>query len=238
MQFLITICARGGSKGIPGKNIRKLGGKPLIFYSLDHAKSFLSHYNGDIAISTDSESIVELAEQYGIKTKYRRPYELATDKAGKIGAIDHVLNYYESSFSRKYDYVLDLDITSPLRTVDDLLQAFNILQSNPSAVNLFSVSPARKNPYFNMVEERTDGFVKLIKNTGNILSRQSAPKVYDMNASFYFYRREYFEKEYQIAITDSSLPYLIEHVCFDLDEELDFEIMEYLIQNNKLDFKL
>jgi CMP-N-acetylneuraminic acid synthetase len=240
MNILITICARGGSKGIPGKNIKEIGNKPLIAYSIEVANIFKNIYQStDIALSTDSDEIIKVAADFGLTTNYKRPEFLAGDTTGKIDAIKDVLSFYEKDKEMQYDYVLDLDVTSPLRNREDLGKAFNLLQNDKSAINLFSVSVANRNPYFNMVEQKENGYYHLIKPLDNaLLTRQSAPKVFDMNASFYFYKRKFFDMEYKGAITDKSLIYLVPHICFDLDHPIDFEFMNYLIVNNKLDFSL
>lgn len=238
MKILITICARGGSKGIPGKNIKLLAGKPLIEYTFEVAKQFKNKYsNVEVAISTDSREIIDIAELSGFEVPYLRPEIFATDKAGKIGAISDVLVYYEKLFQLKYDYILDLDVTSPLRSLNDLAKAFQLLRDNNLAYNIFSVSPANRNPYFNMVEEGEDGYYHLPKELKNkLVSRQSAPKVYDLNASFYFYRRAFFDKGFKTVITEKSMIYEVPHICFDLDHMIDFEFLSYLIANNKIDF--
>jgi CMP-N-acetylneuraminic acid synthetase len=240
MNILITICARGGSKGIPGKNIKLLNGMPLISYSIGVAKQFQSKYaNTDIALSTDSEEIIVVAKELGLDSDYKRPDYLASDTAGKIDAIKDVLLFSENKYTKVYDYVLDLDVTSPLRNLEDLLSAFDLILSNKNAVNLFSVSEAGRSPYFNMVEQKENGYYAQVKQPeGNVFTRQSAPKVYDLNASFYFYRRIFFDSGYRGTITDRSLIYLVPHICFDLDHPIDFEIISYLLENNKLDFSL
>jgi len=240
MSILITICARGGSKGIPGKNIKLLNQKPLIRYTIDVAKRFqLCVADTDIALSTDSEEIKKVAENCGLYTTYTRPDVLAGDAVSKVVTIVDVLQYYQQLQGKQYDYVLDMDVTSPLRNLNDLLTAFEILKNNPEAVNLFSVSPASRNPYFNMVEQKSNGFFAQVKiPETDISARQEAPKVYDMNASFYFYRKSFFEKGYKGAVTDKSLIYVVPHLCFDLDHPVDFEFLSYLMINNKLDFEL
>lgn len=238
MNILITICARGGSKGVPGKNIKPLAGKPLIAYSIAHAQAFAEKHKADIILSTDSQEIKQTAAKFGLKTDYQRPHELATDKAGKIGVIEDAWKYMEQKTAKQYDLVLDLDVTAPFRNLHDLEQALSQLQSKPEALNIFSVSPANRNPYFNMVEEDEQGYAKVVKNQGAIKSRHAAPKVYDMNASFYLFRRSYFESSWSISTTDRSLAYVMPHICFDVDEPLDFEIMEFLITHDKLDFEL
>jgi CMP-N,N'-diacetyllegionaminic acid synthase len=238
MNTLITICARGGSKGIPGKNIKRLSGKPLIEYTLEIAKKFKEyHPNVDIAISTDSIDILNVASGLGFEIPYIRPEKLATDEAGKVLAIYDVLKFYEDNFNLKYDFILDLDITSPLRNLSDLNEAFHIIQNNENALNIFSVNPSNRNPYFNMVEKGGDGFYHLVKkSSSDYFSRQSAPRVYDLNASFYFYKRTFFTLGLKSALTDKSLIYEMKHLCFDLDHPIDFEFLSFLISNNKIDF--
>lgn len=240
MAILITICARGGSKGIPGKNIKILNGKPLIYYSIKTALKFAEEFEGTkVILSTDDQQIINTVNElnFDIDTTYSRPLYLASDNAGKMEAIKDVKDFAEDKYKLTFDYVMDLDVTSPLRTVDDLMQAFNLLKSDAQAYNIFSVSPANRNPYFNMVEKNNLGYYTTSKQ-GSFLTRQSAPTVYDMNASFYIFTKAYFHKEFTGAITDKSLVFEVPHLCFDLDHPIDFEFMEFLFENNKLDFQL
>ena len=238
MNILITLCGRGGSKGIPRKNIKKLNNLPLLSYSIKHAKIFAEvHENVDILLSTDDNEIKDVALKYGLQTNYIRPDYLSNDTVGKIDVLKDALAYQEKEFKKKYDILLDLDITSPLRTQQDLNEGLQKLLSNDKALNLFSVSKPHKNPYFNIVEDKEDGYCKLVCPS-EIRSRQTAPQVYDMNASFYFYRRAFFEKKCVSAITHKSLYYVMNHICFDLDEPLDFDMMEYLLKNIKLGISL
>lgn len=237
MNILITICARGGSKGIPGKNIKILNGKPLIGYTIDIAKRFQEkHGNVEIALSTDSDEIMQVAEQCGLSSDYKRPASLGGDTVGKIDAIKDIVLYTENAKGIKYDYVLDMDVTSPLRTMQDLEEALELMETDSNALSIFSVNEAGRSPYFNQVEQKENGYFNKVKDAGIVLTRQSAPKVYDLNASFYIYRREFFDLDYKGAITDRSLIYLMKHTCFDLDHPIDFEIISILLENNKLDF--
>ncbi len=240
MNILITICARGGSKGIPGKNIKLIGGKPLIVYTIDLTNKLKTIWNTKVALSTDDMEIKSVAAEHGVYSNYLRPEYLATDAAGKIDTIKDLLLYEESLVDFKYDFILDLDVTSPLRTVEDLEKALQLMISTPTAKSLFSVNNASRNPYFNMVEEKASGFYSLVKTNpdGSVMTRQSAPKVYDLNASFYWYRRSIFDFDLKSPITDRSLIFVMEHVCFDLDHPIDFLFMEYLLDNNKLDFEI
>lgn len=240
MNILITICARGGSKGIPGKNIKNIGGRPLIAYTIETAKSFsLKTPKTTTILSTDSLEIKDVAKQCGLDTDYIRPDYLAQDATGKIDAIKDVLLYSEQESRIRYDFVLDMDVTAPLRNVDDLEAALSLLISDEKALNIFSVSNSDRSPYFNMVEKKDNGYYTQVKQSENaLLTRQSAPVVYSLNASFYIYRRSFFDLDYKGAITDRSLVYRVPHMCFDLDHPIDFEFMSYLIENDKLDFKL
>ncbi len=238
MNVLITICARGGSKGIPEKNIKNIFGKPLINYTIEIAKQLSLNYKAKMALSTDDKEIKLVAERAGLVTQYIRPSNLATDTAGKMETIKDLILYEESLVNFKYDYILDLDVTSPLRTIDDINKAFEKLKNKKEALNIFSVNKASRNPYFNMVEKNSKGFYSLVKTKSGILTRQSAPKVYDLNASFYWYRRTFFDLGLTSAITKKSLIFKMNHICFDLDHLVDYFFLEYLIENNKLDFEL
>ena len=238
MNLLITICARGGSKGIPGKNIKPLNGKPLIHYTFKIAKEFAKLYDADFQVSTDSIEILDCLEELGYQTSYLRPFELATDTSGKVPVIYNALIFAEKLNGKVYDYILDLDVTSPLRTLEDLSNALEKLISVHDAINIFSVSPATRNPYFNMVEEEGNGFVKVVKDSKGFKTRQEAPAVYDMNASFYIFKKAFFDDGYEKSTTPNSLAYVMNHICFDLDHPLDFTFMEFLLESNKLDFKI
>lgn len=234
MNILVTICARGGSKGIPGKNIKEINGLPLIGYSIKIAKEFAAKYGADILLSTDSEEIKSVAAKFSLITDYMRPKFLASDGAGKVDAIRDALSYAEKVNGKHYDFLLDLDVTSPLRTLDDLENAFRLISNSKDALSLFSVSQAHKNPYFNMVEENGEGYYSLVCQSDTVLSRQKAPNVYELNASFYFYKDTFFKGNYKGPITDQSLIFKMDHICFDVDEPIDFEFLEFLAINNKL----
>ena len=236
MNLLITICARGGSKGIPGKNIRPINGTPLIVYSIQHALAYAEKTGADIELSTDDDEIKSVAQEVGLSTDYTRPTELASDSAGKLETIQDIVFYAEKRNNKTYDYVLDLDVTSPLRTMEDLEKAFQMIEGRPDARNLFSVSFPIHNPYFDVVEENQDGFVDLIKKPeSQMATRQEGPRVYDVNASFYFYRRSFFDEDPMIII-GNTLAYLVPHMCFELDAMLDYELLEFLLREQKLDF--
>ena len=236
-NILVTICARGGSEGIPKKNIQLINGIPLMAYSIKMANSIAEKWQADIAISSDSRDIISIAAEHGLKTDYIRPEHLSGSTAGKIEVLKELLIFEEEKNQKEYDYIIDLDVTSPLRTLLDIENAFKALTES-DAFNVFSVSKASRNPYFNMVEQNKAGYVDLVKSKDSFLTRQSAPDVFDMNASFYIYRKAFFNQAFKSSITHKSLAYVMNHICFDVDEPIDLKIMEFLISNNHLDFEL
>lgn len=239
MKILITICARGGSKGIPGKNIKYIDGKPLIAYSILCAKKFAETINAKITLSTEDKIIKDEAAKFGLETLYVRSMELAGDDIGKIDVISDLVKYEEQLINDEYDIVLDLDVSSPLRNIADLKKAYDTLIKDKDCVTIFSVNNANRNPYFNMVESDENGYIHLSKKLDSpFLTRQSSPKVYDVNGSFYFYKRSFFNLGLKTPITSKTKVHVMDHICFDLDHLIDFDFMEYLIVNKKLDFEL
>lgn len=232
-NILITICARGGSKGIPGKNIKPVGGRPLLAYTVDVALKFAKKYNCEIILSTDSSDILRVGKECGITSDYKRPDYLANDTCGKPDAIKDALIWAETKNRKLYDFVIDLDVTSPIRTLEDIEKSVQMIQQNNEALTIFSVNPCARNPYFNMVQENREGFYSVVLG-GKYKTRQSAPKVYDMNASIYVYRRAALMCDNPRAVTERSLVYVMNHICFDLDEPSDYDYLSYLIENKKI----
>jgi CMP-N,N'-diacetyllegionaminic acid synthase len=230
LNILCTICARGGSKEVKNKNIRSLAGKPLISYTIKQALKWGKA--DDVIVSTDSEAIKSVAEKYGAKVPFKRPAKLAGDNASKLLSIRHALSEAERIFDKKYDIVVDLDATSPLRKIKDLDNCLKIfLKKRPK--NLFSVVKAHRNPYFNMVEEKKNGFVKLSKSLSKpVVRRQSAPAVYSMNASIYFFTGDFLLKTKNLMpFTDKTAVYVMDDIsAYDIDREIDFKFIEILIK--------
>lgn len=232
MKILGTICARGGSKGVKNKNIRELAGKPLIGYTLEYFKQWGKA--DKIVCSTDSEKIAEIAKKYGAEIPCLRPKELATDNASKLEALQHIVKVCEQQEKTKYDIIVDLDPTAPLRKKKFLDEAFNkFIKSN--ANNLYSVNKARKNPYFNMVELDKNGYSILCKKS-DVVRRQDARTVYEMNASIYIYNRDFLLKTNTLH-SDKTIIYEMPEVSsFDIDTEIDFQFVEYLIKSEVFKF--
>lgn len=229
-NILVTICARGGSKGVPGKNVRPLNGKPLIAYTLEQAKAW--NRPKDIVVSTDSEQIAQVVRGLGFEVPFLRPRELSQDETPKIPVIRHALIQAEALYQKTYDLVVDLDVTAPLREPGDLENCY-LKFCRTNSLTLFSVVPAHRNPYFNMVEISGDGYARLSKSLPQgVPTRQAAPKVFDMNASIYFYDRNYLLDEATTrAISSRSTVYeMAPESAYDIDREIDFKFLEFLMR--------
>lgn len=230
MNILITICGRAGSKGVKNKNTRKFLGKPLIEYSIAAAYHFKERncdYNVDISVNSDSDEILNMVNQYDL-TCIKRPEELAQDTSPKIPAIRYSLKFMEEKLNKQYDFIIDLDITSPLRKVTDIENSLSKIIENVTADVIFSVVPSRRNPYFNMVEDK-DGRMQKIINV-SFQARQQVPKVYDMNASIYCYRRKSLLHRLKQSPLEGVFDIFLmkDTAILDIDTEEDFELMEIL----------
>lgn len=180
MKILVIIPARGGSKGIPRKNIKPLNGKPLIYYTIDVAREIVA--DQDICVSTDDPEIIKCVEDYGLRVPFIRPAELATDMAGTYEVLLHALNFYEEQ-GKSYDVVLLLQNTSPFRTANQVKGALQLYRSDIDMV--VSVKECPANPYYCVFEENNEGYLHICKGDGNITRRQDAPKVYEYNGAIY-----------------------------------------------------
>lgn len=235
-NILITICGREGSKGVENKNIRNFNGMPLIMYTINQAEVFkevISEYEVDIAINSDSEKILEIARQKNCYVVERKKGN-ATDTAPKVPVIINTLEKMEQKTGKKYMYVLDLDITSPLRRISDIKKGLERIETNNFDC-IFSVVPARRNPYFNMVEKK-DGKVKKIVEQ-EYFSRQTAPEVFDMNASIYFYKGASLGNEIKKLPFDGKYDFFImkDYGIIDIDNEEDFYLTELIYKKHFMD---
>ena len=225
-KVLCTICMRGGSKGVPSKNLRELHSKPLMAYTIEHALE--SELFEHVVVSTDSNEIADKAKEYGAEAWFLRPAKLATDKAPKIPAIRHAFLEAEKNYGQQFDVLVDLDATSPLRLVDDIKDAYQQFCEEDADI-LITASPARKNPYFNMVE-RINERIQLVKKMDKIVvRRQDASLVYDMNASIYIWKREALLENETIFTDKTSLYVMSEERSVDIDTEMDWNFVEYMI---------
>lgn len=229
MKILVTIAARGGSKGVKNKNIRPLLGKPLIAYTIEQALKWGKA--SKVLVSTDSADIAEAAKIAGAQAPFLRPAELAGDAAPKVPVIRHAWREAEKLYGEKYDFVVDLDATAPLRKIADIEACLETAKARKPLM-VFSVVPAHKNPYFNMVELDGEGWARLCKRLpDSVKRRQDAPKVYDLNASIYVYSREFLEGDGLTVLTDRSAAHVMDELSgTDIDREVDFKFVEFILK--------
>ncbi|ASG68528.1 CMP-N,N'-diacetyllegionaminic acid synthase [Francisella halioticida] len=227
-NILCTICARGGSKGVKNKNIKLLNGKPLIAYTIEQAQA--SELFEHIIISTDSDEIADIAINFGAEVFFKRSTEMADDTAGKLDVIRDAFSRSEVHYRKKFDYLIDLDATAPLRDVKDIERSFKQFRKNNND-NLITAMPSRRNPYFNLVEQDKDGKVYLSKKlNSSVVRRQDAPKSYDMNASIYIWKRGSILKENSLFLEKTGLYVMPEERSIDIDTEFDFKFVEFLMR--------
>jgi CMP-N-acetylneuraminic acid synthetase len=221
-----TICARGGSKGVPGKNIRPLGGKPLIAHSVERALE--TGLFEIVAVSSDDDAILAAGEAAGAGLLIKRPDELATDESGKVPAIVHALLAVEAHLGRQVDILVDLATTAPLRWASDIADAVTLLEES-GATSVITGSAARASPYFSMVERAPDGTVHVSKRADPpYLRRQDAPAVYEMNGSIYVWRRDPFVAAPNVFYPDTRLLEMPAERSVDIDTEFDFRLAEFV----------
>lgn len=230
MNILFTICARAGSKGVKGKNIKDFCGKPLLAYSIAAYELFLERYTKEtdqiqLAVNTDSDILLKQMDELQVPyILIPRETELAGDVVGKKDVIRDTLVKCEQKLQIIFDTVIDLDLTSPLRTVDDIRGTLGSLLENPDADIAFSVTASRRSPYFNMVEQKEDGYYRTVEET-EYTSRQQAPVCYDMNASIYAYARSYLLSS--AACKRKAVIWKMKDTgVLDIDSEEDLELME------------
>lgn len=233
MKILFTICGRAGSKGFKNKNLKNLNNMPLVYYTLAAIRGFKENnpkYDIKVALNTDSIQLRRLAEGQNIFKNIEyvlRKEELAGDSVAKVEVIKDT--YLTIKEKMEFDVVIDLDITSPLRTVkniEDVLYNFKIREDYDV---VFSVVNSRRSPYFNMVEQGNDGFYKMICTT-DFTMRQQVPKCYEMNASIYAYRPMFLESNIKGTILDyhCGISLMQDYLVLDIDSEEDFVMMNYL----------
>ena len=229
MKYVALICARGGSKGLPGKNIKKLGGTPLIGWSIKVAKRI--ERVSRVIVSTDSEEIAEIALEYGAEVPFMRPKDLALDDSPEWLVWRHAINYLESRQGEKIEGLVVLPATAPLRSIEDVNDCIDEFEKG-EVDPVITVSEANRSPYFNMIVNDKKGYSSLvIQLKKGIVRRQDAPKVYDMTTVAYVVNTNFVKK------FDGIFEGMVKSVvvpperAIDIDTMLDFKIAEYLILN-------
>jgi CMP-N,N'-diacetyllegionaminic acid synthase len=223
VKAIATICARGGSKGIPRKNVLPFAGKPLIAHSIEQALA--CPLIEGVYVSTDDDEIADVARRYGAQVPYRRPAELASDDSAKIPAIEHLVAHLEQQ-GVVIDTVVDLQPTSPLRTQQDLAAAIGMAGQAELVV---TVTEPSHNPYYSLVEVEADGQLRP-SNPAKFVRRQDVPAVWGLNGSIYVWQRAALARAardgfWSVTMRPSVMP---RERSVDIDSMLDFEWAEWL----------
>lgn len=230
MNFLYLIPARGGSKGLPRKNIKPLGGRPLIEYSIEIARKFST--DDHICVSTDSQEIASIVENAGLKVPFLRPPTLSDDTANSRDVILHALDYQMNHYAIHYDAVVLLQPTSPFRKEGHLQE---MIKSYSNEIDMVvSVRESHENPYFSLYEENNDGFLRVSKPS-NITRRQDAPKVFEFNGSVYIINAESIRKKI-IGEFDHIKKFVMDDIhSLDIDTEFDWHVAEMIFDKSLMD---
>ena len=230
MRYVALICARGGSKGLPGKNVRLLAGKPLIGWSIRTAKQV--ERISRVIVSTDSVDIARTAREHGAEVPFMRPPELAQDDSPELSVWRHALSYLEN---QRYgmDALVVIPPTSPLRNVQDVCNCIDEFEKGGVDI-VVTVTDARRSPYFNMVTIDQDGYSSLvIPPTDSILRRQDTPDVFDMTTVAYVVGQQFVHEHdspFEGRVRSVHVP---RERALDIDTLLDFRIAECLIAGNE-----
>jgi N-acylneuraminate cytidylyltransferase/CMP-N,N'-diacetyllegionaminic acid synthase len=230
-MILATICCRGGSKGVKGKNIKFLKGKPLIAYTIEVAKQ--SSLINNLIISTDSREIADVAKQFGASVPFMRPADLASDTASKWPVFIHAVEEYEKYAGAQIDYLVDLDVTVPLKTSADIDGAIKLALSDSQIDVVITGYEPERNPYFNMMEVKANGFAEIVKQGDKpIVRRQDAPQVYSLTPAAYVIKRSaLYEYEHWSKARCKIHPMPRERAV-DIDTDIDFKMIEFLMEYN------
>ncbi len=222
--ILGAVFARGGSKGIPRKNIKPLAGKPLISYSVEMGLS-ISDIDAMI-VSTDDEKIAQIALQYGAEVPFMRPAALATDTAPELLSWQHAVDTYQKLFGKTVDVLVSIPSTAPFRVKEDVQAVIELLLRTDADI-VVTGCPARRNPYFNMVTMDMDGTARLIlKPEAVVATRQTAPVAYDLVTVAYACRGEYILHNPTLFGGKVKMVIVPAERSMDIDTILDWEIAE------------
>lgn len=229
MKALVVIPARGGSKGLPRKNIKLLHGKPLIGYTIEAALEIFSKV--DICISTDDVEIKQVSESFGIEVPFLRPDVLAQDTSGTHEVLLHALDFYRKK-DKEYDVLVLLQPTSPFRNAKHIKACFDLYA--PDLDMIVSVKKTNSNPYYSLFEENEEGFLVKSK-TGNFSRRQDCPDVWEYNGAIYVINIKSLENGSISSFQKIKKFEMDEINSVDIDSKLDFIFAEFLVsQNNSL----
>lgn len=230
MKVVALICARGGSKGLPGKNIRPLAGIPLISWAIKHAHSV--ERIDRVLVSTDSDEIADVAREAGAEVPFIRPAELAMDNSPEWLVWRHTLNYLKETDGAYPDALMVVPATAPLRIVEDLERCLNEFEKGDADV-IITVTDAHRSPYFNMVKVQDDGQVGLVISPDDaVFRRQDAPIVYDVTTVAYVAKPSFVINKNSVFEGRVSYVHIPAERALDIDTLLDFRVAECLMDSH------
>lgn len=231
MSYLGLICARGGSKGVINKNIRLVGGKPLVGISINVAKEI--EKISKIVLSTDSSSIAEVGKEFGAEVPFVRPISLSDDNSPEWLVWRHAIEYFEDQ-NDIFEGIVVLPPTAPLKVGADIIKCIELYESGEYDI-VITVSQAHRNPYFNMVEKSKSGSINLVIDSKNRpIRRQDSPEVFDMTTVAYVVKPEFIKNNNSIFEGKIGMIQIPVERSIDIDTELDLEIANFLYERNKL----
>ena len=230
-SILCTISMRGGSQGVQNKHIKLINGKPLMYFTIKQA--IRSKIFDHVIVSTDSKKILRIAKSYGAEGWFLRPKKLALNTSPKVPVIKHALFQAEEFYNKKFEIIVDLDATSPLRKIEDIINACKFFVKKKANM-LISGCKSRVNPYYNMIEIVNNKLKRAKKYKKNIYRRQDAPQTYDFNASIYIWNRKSLIN-FKSFFTKKTVFYeMPEKRSIDIDSELDFRLVEFLLKKKNV----
>ena len=232
MIRMASLCVRGGSKGVKGKNSLLLNGEPLLTHTLKQIfDSCLFDY---VAVSSDDDNLLKIASDYGCKDIVIRPGVMATDNAPKLPVVRHCVEQIEKRYDTNMDICVDFDATSPLRNIEDIVSVVQLCEEK-SVSNVITGMPSRRSPYFNMVELDNNSAPYLSKKPEkSVVRRQDSPKCYDMNASIYAWKRDVLFNNNSIFLDNTRLYVMPEERSIDIDTPIDLKFVEYLMSSDTI----
>jgi CMP-N,N'-diacetyllegionaminic acid synthase len=227
-MILGTICCRGGSKGVLGKNTRLLNGVPLITRTINAAQQ--SKFLNDLIVSSDSQEILNIAKSNEVAITFVRPDDLSTDTASKWPVFIHAVENYEKLTGKTVSYIVDMDVTVPLKTTQDIDNAIVLAMQSPEIDVVITGYEPERNPYFNMMEINDSGFAEMVKKTPSpIVRRQDAPKVFSLTPAAYVIKKEALYQYQHWSEAKCMISEMPRERAIDIDTELDFKLIEFLL---------
>ena len=227
-MILGTICCRGGSKGVPGKNIKPLRGKPLILYTIEAARA--SKFLEDFIISTDSNEVAEIGGKAGVSVPFMRPYYLSLDQANKWDVFRHAVEQYENISGRTVTYLVDMDVTVPLKTSMDIDGSIGLALQNPETDVVTTGYDPERNPYFNMMEIKENGYAEIVKRPASpIVRRQDAPVVFSLTPAAFVVKKAALYNFRHWSEAKCKIYAMPRIRAVDIDTEVDFKMVEFFM---------